>query len=70
MAREALLQMNCSRFSEKIIDIIDLLFKIGWKYFSNDGMVEYLPIGDIDDYNWEKMLFQMKFLWKQESLIK
>ena len=54
MAREALLQMNCSRFSEKIIDIIDLLFKIGWKYFSNDGMVEYLPIGDIDDYNWEK----------------
>ena len=54
MARETLLQMNCSRFSEKIIDIIDLLFKIGWKYFSNDGMVEYLPIGDIDDYNWEK----------------
>ncbi len=32
MAREALLQMNCSRFSEKIIDIIDLLFKIGWKF--------------------------------------
>lgn len=26
MAREALLQMNCSRFSEKIIDIIDLLY--------------------------------------------
>ena len=62
MARETLLQMNCSRFSEKIIDIIDLLFKIGWKYFSNDGMVEYLPIGDIDDYNCDNCLS----LWETE----
>ena len=28
MAREALLQMNCSRFSEKIIDIIDECVKL------------------------------------------
>ncbi len=54
MAREALLELNCSRYSEKIIDIINLLCKVGWAYVSGDGKVEYLPIGDKDDFDWEK----------------
>ncbi len=46
MAREALLELNCSRYSEKIIDIINLFCKVGWAYVSDDEKVEYLPIGD------------------------
>ena len=45
MAREALLELNCSRYSENVIDIINLLCKVGWTYVSGDGKVEYLPIG-------------------------
>ena len=52
MAREALLELNCSRYSEKIIDIINLLCKVGWAYVSDDEKVEYLPIGDKDDFDW------------------
>ena len=33
MAREALLELNCSRYSEKIIDIINLLCKVGGYMF-------------------------------------
>ncbi len=33
MAREALLELNCSRYSEKIIDIINLLCKVGGHMF-------------------------------------
>lgn len=54
MAREALLELNCSRYSEKVIDIINLLCKVGWTYVSDDGKVEYLPIGDKDDFDWKK----------------
>ncbi len=54
MAREALLELNCSRYSENVIDIIKLLCKVGWAYVSDDGKVEYLPIGDKDDFDWEK----------------
>ena len=54
MAREALLELNCSRYSENVIDIINLLCKVGWTYVSGDGKVEYLPIGDKDDFDWEK----------------
>lgn len=54
MAREALLELNCSRYSENVIDIINLLCKVGWTYVSGDGKVEYLPIGDKDDFDWKK----------------
>ena len=54
MSREAMLEINCSRYSEKIIDIISLFNKMGWKYFNSKGEVEYLPLGDDDDYDWQK----------------
>ena len=49
MEREALLELNCSRYSEKIIDIINLLCKVGGAYVSDDEKVQYLQIGDKDD---------------------
>ena len=54
MARETILEINCSRYSDRIIDVVFLLNKIGWKYCDAEKNVEYLPLGDIDDYDWQK----------------
>ena len=53
MAREAILEINCSRYSERIIDVINLLHELGWKYYDIERNIEYLPLGD-DDFNWQK----------------
>lgn len=39
---------------KKIIDIINLFNRIGWKYYNHNNEVEYLPIGDNGDYDWQK----------------
>ena len=54
MGREALIIINCERYSKKISDIVDLLFQIGWCCRNDKGCVEYLPVGDIDEYNWQE----------------
>ncbi|MBO5522822.1 MAG: hypothetical protein J5986_03960 [Roseburia sp.] len=54
MAREAILEINCSRYSERIIDVINLLNELGWKYYDTEKNIEYLPLGDDDDFDWQK----------------
>ena len=54
MAREAILVINCSRYSERIMDVINLLNELGWKYYDIERNIEYLPLGDNDDFNWQK----------------
>ena len=54
MAREAVLEMNCGRYSTEIIDIISLLDKVGWKWRSENNKVEYLSVADNGEYNWQK----------------
>ncbi len=54
MAREAILEINCSRYSERIADIINLFNELGWKYYDDEKKVEYLPLGDDDDFDWKK----------------
>ena len=54
MAREAFIELNCCRYSERITDVIMLFKEIGWNYFDLERTVEYLPIGDIDDFDWQK----------------
>lgn len=54
MAREAFIELNCCRYSEKIVDVIMLFKEIGWKYYDLEGKIEYLPLGDIDDFEWQK----------------
>ena len=54
MAREAILEINCSRYSERIADIINLFIELGWKYYDDEKKVEYLPLGDDDDFDWQK----------------
>lgn len=54
MAREAMLILDCSNYSEKIMDIIELFSVIGWKYFNDKKQVAYLPLGDNDDFDWQE----------------
>ena len=53
MARETALEINCSRYSERIVDVINLLNELGWKYYDTEKNIEYVPLGD-DDFNWQK----------------
>lgn len=57
MGREASIELNCSRYSSRIIDIINLLNECGWKYYNTKQKVEYLPVGDIDSFSWQDDFF-------------
>lgn len=57
MAREAILEINCSRYSERIIDVINLFNELGWKYYNDEKNIEFLPLGDDDDFDWQKKVF-------------
>lgn len=39
MAREALLEINCSRYSERIVDIIKLFDDLGWRYYDAEKIL-------------------------------
>lgn len=54
MSREAILEINCSRYSERIIDVINLFDESGWKYYDLENNIEYLPLGDEDEFDWQK----------------
>lgn len=62
MAREAILEINCSRYSEKIIDVINLFSELGWKYYDDEKNIEYLPLGDDDEFDWQKEFLSEKEL--------
>lgn len=50
---ETLITLNCSNYSENILDIIKLFQQIGWGIYNVQGKVEYLPIGDDDEFDWQ-----------------
>lgn len=50
---EALITLNCSGFASNIVDILKIFQQIGWTIHNSQGKVEYLPIGDNDDYDWQ-----------------
>lgn len=64
MAREAVLEINCSKYSQRIIDVINLLNELGWKYYDTEKNIEYMPLGDDDDFNWQKGFLSEKELQK------
>lgn len=53
MGREASFELNCSRFSDNLLDIIKLLNSFGWTYYDEDENAEYLPVGDRDSFDWQ-----------------
>ena len=50
---EALITLDCSNYSESIADILKVFQQIGWCIYNPQGKVEYLPIGDDDEYDWQ-----------------
>lgn len=50
---EALMILDCSDYSENIVDILKIFQQIGWGIYNLQGKVEYLPIGDDDEYDWQ-----------------
>lgn len=53
MGRDASFELNCSRFSDRILEIVKLLIVSGWTFLDEDDQVEYLPLGDSGDYQWQ-----------------
>lgn len=49
---EALMTLNCSKYSDNIVDVLKLFQQIGWGIYNRQGKIEYLPIGD-DEYDWQ-----------------
>lgn len=50
---EALMTLDFSNYSESIGDILKIFQKIGWDIYNPQGKIEYLPIGDDDEYDWQ-----------------
>ena len=50
---EALMTLDCSNYSESIVDVLKIFQQIGWYIYNPQGKVEYLPIGDDDEYDWQ-----------------
>ena len=50
---EALMTLDCSNYSESIADVLKIFQQIGWYIYNPQGKVEYLPIGDDDEYDWQ-----------------
>lgn len=51
---EAFITLNCSSYSDNIIDIINIFQKIGWNIYNPNGEIEFLPVGDDDKYDWQR----------------
>lgn len=60
MAREAMITINCVRYSNRIIDVVTALSSVGWTYYNKNNMVRYLPLGDNDDFCWKEESFSDK----------
>ena len=50
---EALMELNFSKYSENMLDILKIFQQIGWNIYNYQGKIKYLPIGDNDDYDWQ-----------------
>ena len=50
---EALMTLDCSNYSENILEVLKIFQQIGWCIHNPQGKVEYLPVGDVDEYDWQ-----------------
>ena len=46
---EALMTLDCSNYSENIVEVLKIFQQIGWYIYNPQGKVEYLPIDDDDE---------------------
>ena len=54
MAREAMIELKCVCEQKNISFLIDLLCNAGWTVFNDLGEIEYLPLGDDEDFCWQE----------------
>lgn len=50
---EAFISLDCSNYSENIVEVLKIFQQIRWNFYNPQGKVEYLPIGDDDEYDWQ-----------------
>lgn len=50
---EALIIFDCSNYSKSLVDVLKVFQHIGWQIFNPQNKVEYLPVGDDDNYDWQ-----------------
>ena len=50
---EALMTLDCSNYSENIVEVLKIFQQIGWYIYNPQGKVAYLPIDDDDEYDWQ-----------------
>lgn len=53
MGYDSYIEIDCRRYSDRIADMIEAFKTIGWDIHNYDGAIEYLPIGDIYDFDWQ-----------------
>ena len=46
---EALMTLDCSNYSENIVEVLKIFQQIGWYIYNPQGKTEYLPIGDANE---------------------
>ncbi|RKM58009.1 hypothetical protein D6853_00255 [Butyrivibrio sp. X503] len=54
MAREAMIELRCITESKDIVYLIESLCDAGWKVFNSNEKIEYLPLGDDEDFCWRE----------------
>lgn len=50
---ESLITLDCSNYSENLVDVLKVFQQIGWNIYNSQEMIEYLPVGDDDNYDWQ-----------------
>ena len=61
---EAMITLNCKKYSDNIIDILRLFRDIGWDVYNTHGLVEFLPKDDNGQYNWKSEKISESKLYK------
>lgn len=54
MAREAFIKLKCICERKDICYFMDLLCTEGWTIYNENGNMEYLPLGDDEDFGWQE----------------
>ncbi len=50
---EAIIEINFRGYSENIVEVLRVFQKIGWSIYNSQEKIEYLPIADNDNYDWQ-----------------
>ena len=50
---EVLITLDCSKCLKNIVELLIAFQQIGWGIYNAKGKIEFLPLGDKDDYAWQ-----------------